>query len=130
MFFLCTLCAAILLALPISHVYAYDLRLVCDATISTPDGRQFSMKRRFDITWDSSSLDVYENWGRGWEPAENFRYVLADNDRLLIRNSGGHVSSIERSSGTYFGRITSNAPNTKAFYLGTTTRGTCSPHPF
>jgi hypothetical protein len=57
--------ATICVALFTNRAYAYDVRLQCNITISHADGKQYSIKRRLDITWDSRSLDVYDDWGRG-----------------------------------------------------------------
>jgi hypothetical protein len=93
------LTAAILVLLS-SSAQAADLVLVCPITI-TQGKSQSTVKRRFEINYDTHKVTEYINQGNGWTLEATLELQVADYDRLVFAGGGIQASNIDQHTGEY-----------------------------
>ena len=77
-----------------------DLVLVCPITI-TQGTSEVTVKRRFEINYDTHKVAEYINQGNGWTPAATLELRVADHDRMVFAGGGIHGSNIDQHTGEY-----------------------------
>lgn len=77
-----------------------DLVLVCQATI-TQGTSQVTVKRRYDIDYDTRKVAEYIDEGNGWTPEATLELNQADHDRLIFAGGGIEGSNIDQHTGDY-----------------------------
>ena len=93
------LTAAILILLSAS-AQAADLVLVCPITI-TQGTSQSTVKRRFEINYDTHKVAEYIDQGSGWAPEATLELQVADHDRLVFAGGGIRASNVDQHTGAY-----------------------------
>ena len=79
-----------------SAVLTLDCRV-----LSTKPGYSERGIRRLEIDLAAKRVRVSDNTGRGFQVRGVRPIVSADADRIVLDNSGGKVSSVDRRSGAY-----------------------------
>lgn len=77
-----------------------DLVLVCQATI-TQGTSQVTVKRRYDIDYDTRKVAEYIDEGNGWAPEATLELHQADHDRLVFAGGGIEGSNVDQHTGDY-----------------------------
>ncbi|UGQ44787.1 hypothetical protein [Massilia endophytica] len=81
---------------------AQDLVLDCSVKRTDPDGSQYEFVRRLELTFDSSTVAFYDNFGRGFDFSDRYRFVRADAYKIQLRNDQEAISYVDRTDGNYF----------------------------
>ena len=79
---------------------ATDLVLVCPITI-TQDASEITVKRRFEINYDTHKVAEFIDQGSGWTPEATLELQVADHDRLVFAGGGIRASNIDQHTGEY-----------------------------
>jgi len=79
---------------------ATDLVLVCPITI-TQGTSEITVKRRFEINYDTHKVAEYIDQGSGWTPEATLELQVADNDRLVFAGDGIRASNLDQHTGAY-----------------------------
>ena len=79
---------------------AADLVLVCPITI-TQGTSQVTVKRRFEIDYDTHKVAEYIDQGNGWTQEATLELRVADHDRLVFAGGGIQASNIDQHTGEY-----------------------------
>ena len=79
---------------------AADLVLVCPITI-TQGTSQVTVKRRFEIDYDTHKVAEYIDQGNGWTLEATLELQVADHDRLVFAGGGIRASNIDQHTGEY-----------------------------
>ncbi|ADV12925.1 hypothetical protein Mesci_3808 [Mesorhizobium ciceri biovar biserrulae WSM1271] len=82
-----------------SAAYAADLTLECAVTRSRDDGTQRSYKLRYNITWDTRAVRIYQDNGTGWSFVRDIKLADANNDEIVLENTDTWYTAIDRSTG-------------------------------
>ena len=77
-----------------------DLVLVCPITI-TEGASQVTVKRRYEIDYDTHKVAEYIDQGSGWTPEATLELQVADHDRLVFGGGGIQASNIDQHTGEY-----------------------------
>ena len=80
---------------------AADLVLVCPITISQQGTSEVTVKRRFEIDYDTHKVAEYIDQGNGWTPEATLELQVADHDRLVFAGAGIQASNIDQHTGEY-----------------------------
>ena len=79
---------------------ATDTVLVCSITITQGES-EISVKRRFDINYDTHQVAEFIDQGSGWTPEATLELQLADHDRLVFAGDGIQASNLDQHTGAY-----------------------------
>ena len=79
---------------------ATETVLVCPITI-TQGTSEITVKRRFEINYDTHKVAEYIDQGSGWTPEATLELQVADHDRLVFAGSGIRASNIDQHTGAY-----------------------------
>ena len=79
---------------------APDLVLVCPITI-TQGTSQVTVKRRYEIDYDTHKVAEYIDQGNGWAQEATLELQVADHDRLVFAGGGIQGSNIDQHTGEY-----------------------------
>jgi hypothetical protein len=79
---------------------ATDTVLVCPITI-TQGTSQITVKRRFEINYDTHKVAEYIDQGSGWTPEATLELQVADHDRLVFAGGGIQASYFDQHTGAY-----------------------------
>jgi hypothetical protein len=79
---------------------APDLVLVCPITI-TQGTSEVTVKRRFEIDYNTHKVAEYIDQGNGWNPEATLELQVADHDRLVFAGGGIRGSNIDQHTGEY-----------------------------
>jgi opacity protein-like surface antigen len=93
------LTAAMLVVLSTS-AQAADLVLLCPITI-TQGASHHSVKRRYEINYDTHKVAEYIDQGNGWTLEAMLELQVADHDRLVFAGGGIKASNIDQHTGQY-----------------------------
>jgi hypothetical protein len=77
-----------------------DLVLVCPITI-TSGTSEVTVKRRFEVDYDTHKVAEYIDQGNGWTPEATLELQVADHDRLVFAGGGIQGSNIDQHTGEY-----------------------------
>ena len=77
-----------------------DLVLVCQITV-TQGTSEVTVKRRFEIDYDSHKVAEYIDQGNGWTLEATLDLQVADHDRLVFAGGGIEGSNIDSQTGEY-----------------------------
>ena len=77
-----------------------DLVLVCPMTIAQGTS-EVTVKRRFEIDYDTHKVAEYIDQGNGWTPEATLELQVADHDRLVFAGGGIRGSNIDQHTGEY-----------------------------
>ena len=80
--------------------HATDAVLVCPITI-TQGTSEISVKRRFEINYDTHKVAEYIDDGSGWTPEATLELQVADNDKLVFAGGGIRASNLDQHTGAY-----------------------------
>ena len=79
---------------------ATDAVLVCPITI-TQGTSEITVKRRFEINYDTHKVAEYIDQGSGWTPEATLELQVADNDKLVFAGGGIRASNLDQHTGAY-----------------------------
>ena len=79
---------------------ATDTVLVCPITI-TQGTSEITVKRRFEINYDTHKVAEYIDQGSGWTPEATLELQVADNDKLVFAGGGIRASNLDQHTGAY-----------------------------
>ena len=79
---------------------ATDTVLVCPITI-TQGTSEITVKRRFEINYDTHKVAEYIDEGSGWTPEATLELQVADNDKLVFAGGGIRASNLDQHTGAY-----------------------------
>jgi hypothetical protein len=79
---------------------ATDTVLVCPITI-TQGTSEITVKRRFEINYDTQKVAEYIDQGSGWTPEATLELQVADHDRLVFAGGGIRASYLDQHTGAY-----------------------------
>lgn len=99
-----------------SGASAADLYLLCDVTSSKDDGSQRTYQMRYDITWDTRTVRIHQNFGSGWSFNGTRTQVVTTDDEIVLQNNDAARFVINRSTGKIEGRRKSDRV---VFFRGT-----------
>jgi len=74
--------------------------LVCPVTI-TQGTSEITVKRRFEINYDTHKVAEYIDQGSGWTPEATLELQVADHDRLVFAGGGIRASNLDQHTGAY-----------------------------
>ena len=74
--------------------------LVCPITIAQGTS-EITVKRRFEINYDTHQVAEYIDQGSGWTPEATLELQVADHDRLVFAGGGIRASNIDQHTGAY-----------------------------
>ena len=77
-----------------------DLVLVCPITI-TQGTSEVTVKRRFEIDYDTHKVAEYIDQGNGWIPEATLQLQVADHDRMVFAGGSSRGSNIDQHTGDY-----------------------------
>ena len=77
-----------------------DLVLVCPITITT-DTSEVSVKRRYEINYDTHKVAEYIDQGKGWTLEAMLELQVANHDQLVFAGSGIEGSNFDQHTGEY-----------------------------
>jgi hypothetical protein len=100
-----------------NEVFAADLNLMCKSELTNSDGTQQDFLRKYEITFGTKEVRIFDNLGNGFTPAVNVNFESANNMVIVISNRGGIYHMIDRVTGMAF---------SKNANLGHLRRGICS----
>ncbi len=98
-----------------SAASAETLSLVCRLEVTAPNGHR-TLGRRLDIDLARRTVRISDNLGHGWMFKNEYPYVSANRDRVILEQGGGKQSYVDRVVGMYFFRNQAD---------GVTMRGPC-----
>ena len=79
---------------------ATDTVLVCPITI-TQGTSEITVKRRFEINYETHKVAEYIDQGSGWTPEATLELQVADNDQLVFAGGGIRASHLNQHTGEY-----------------------------
>jgi hypothetical protein len=79
---------------------AADTVLVCPITI-TQGTSEITVKRRFEIDYDTHKVAEYIDQGSGWTPEAMLELQVADHDRLVFAGGSIQASNLDQHTGEY-----------------------------
>jgi hypothetical protein len=79
---------------------ATDLVLVCPITI-TQGTSEITVKRRFEINYDTHKVAEFIDQGSGWTPEATLELQVANHDSLVFAGGGIQASYIDQHTGDY-----------------------------
>jgi len=83
-----------------NNEHATDTVLVCPITI-TQGTAETTVKRRFEINYDTHKVAEYIDEGSGWTPEATLELQAADHDRLVFAGGGIRASYLDQHTGAY-----------------------------
>ena len=83
-----------------SNEQATDTVLVCPITI-TQGTSEITVKRRFEINYDTHKVAEYIDQGNGWTPEATLELQVADNDKMVFAGGGIRASNFDQHTGAY-----------------------------
>src|SRR5215470_13256978 len=79
---------------------ATDAVLVCPITI-TQGTSEITVKRRFEINYNTHKVAEYIDQGSGWTPEATLELQVADHDRMVFAGGGIRGSYFDQHTGAY-----------------------------
>jgi hypothetical protein len=88
---------------------ASDLVVTCRMTQTDQDGSQYSFQRHYEIVFEVTHADIYDDHGSGWRRVYTGNFVKADNSRILITQTANEYHEISRTTGDVYDKISNGS---------------------
>jgi hypothetical protein len=89
--------------------YAADLIITCVVKQTDPSGSQYTFRRHYEIVFEVTHADIYDDHGSGWRRIYNGNFLKADDSRIIITQTEGEYHEINRNTGDVYDKITSGS---------------------
>ena len=93
--------AGMALALAAAGGARADMVLDCQVQASRPDHGLTRWKRRITIAPNTHRVRIQDDFGRGFVPRSEYAFISLDPRRIVLEQSHGKVSYIDRRTGEY-----------------------------
>lgn len=84
---------------------ASDLIVTCEMKQTDQDGSQYTFQRHYEIVFEVSHADVYDNHGSGFRRVYNGPFLKADDSRIVITQTPDEYHEISRTTGDVYDKI-------------------------